>query len=1402
MKKLAAILAAVLFGTQGLVPVGAEDAATRKARLSSLIDRCEQAGLSVDYEKSALAILNYFDQDRNTLGAVDPDYLESSLENVYEEAKSNLELYLAGKKTPKTAPRYQTGTLRVQGGDYYGTVSDGENSWEQPVFLTGVGHWYDVRNELALFKSLGINHLQTEIKMSEVLTEPQAIDEWEIVHQLGDPTEAELSEAERQHGKKSLHMYAENNAWATNKLTAVHQTIPVQPNTTYTYAFRVKRNGAHVFWFSLHGRTKDIDLYQPGKDTKWVRYTGTYTTGADETQLDLTFVNESNADVYIDNVLLYETNENLVANPSFETAGNPYCHINYDQVNAYCSFLKEAEKNGITVDLLLAIHEEPSFLLRDHPELKYHGYGFFRYNPLLDGSKEFIREFVRGICGRAKNYESLVSICMSNEPSFISAYEPEQYNPAWQAYLEDIYQTPAAMSQAYGKTYQSFSECNLSENGTYGGYNNKNKMYLDYKHFNDRLFAGWYQWFRSEIQSYIPGMRVHSKMIQYMGGDDRFVVRSQIHNGMNMETLTEATDLNGYDLGATIRTAYAYETCDLWNDYSRSVRLAPNVNSENHIVNGTSAENAQAIYSMLWQGALHGLSQTALWIWDNDCDRANRSGYADEMISLKPEHLWRLSCASKDLLRLSEEITAIRNAQPKVGILFSETARNYSDLHMSALMRAYQSAEYLGESIRILTDTVCDTTGLDVIIVPEAEYVSDDVYRTLSGFSGSVLIYGRNSLTKDADGNSRGAFLGAAENVQILDSAFSGLAIQTPTVWQLMSALRGILGEQEVSIQNAQTGEIPVGISYQHTVLNGKKLVSICNYTENPIQLRVLGAESWRDRIQEESMGETVIAEPDIPLLLEEEEPIDQSLSPIPGTASGEEQLLRIIGAEVRAADGGFILKTNREAAVWVDGSYAGKTTDGVFTETGLANGRTYEITLAAASDTQAAGRFYKTYVTPTRRYDQERDVYEPVNPLMNVYWGNAKISWINPDTNLLQKASVYRGDTLLSDALSATPGKTVTYLSDYPNPADIYRIVLEYSNGERREFSLSGGFDKTLGNTWRVMVNNRNNTEKMYSYRAYRTSEDVKSGSYALRLDTNYDRDYDGTYLYLENRTSVSLSKGKTYRLGIWMKSRHASSVKCAVGQNESWLIQRSGNMDGETVTNQDWRFYSVPITAAADEEGALVRIFCDESGEFVLDDLTLYEVAADGNLTGRNLLTDGGFETADSACNEVQNVSATVQNGYLELSWSNPEENFSGIEIRRNGRLAARLGTGAEAIRLPAAPEDELIGIRTFNACGIKSDGVFAEVKGKAIRLFADGAETDTLIPGKTYTLQAPDTAPDQYLASFQNGRLLQGMKAENGTAFTLPEGADRLSLFRWNGMQPTGQPEVWYQIMTERN
>lgn len=688
------------------------------AELEALIDECAANNITTDYESAYVEIIKnqisimHLEAEHDDYSRV--EYYVYVLQSLYNETKQNLEMYLTGDKTPFAVPRYQTGEITIDGKSVIANTDTNSVIEERPVFFVGYGHWYTVGEEIPFFSSVGLNTIQTEIRMSDVF--------------VAQPVES--------------------------------------------------------------GRT--------------------------QTQYDV----------------------------EAEKLG---FYINYGSIDWLRDVLERAEQYNVMVDVLLSPHYIPKFILNSDPDSTAH---YAKFMPFaLDNKtvRNAVGLWARLIASVVSEYDSCHTLCLANEPK-VAAWSPVDgnlyYDAQWKDYLENKYTTIENLNKAYGQddsSYENFDAVDMPQNIF------PTPLYQDYRTFNETLFTEFHEWLSGVIKYEHPDLLLHTKMKGYFN----HAYRTLANLGANHENMTGILDINGCDGFSFFedRNKYPLTLKMGWYDYMTSVKDAPVWDTETHDLRDYRDINYDPIITDyigtdIWNGAVHGRGATMLWIYDKS-DTTMPWGEKTEYFSntnaiFRPADVLEVSKTAMDLNRLSKEVSAIAEEEPKVGLLYSMTSLGYTarvsadEEHMTNVGEAYEDIIFSGQKVGFVTDTTPeDMHKYDLLVIPYATHIPENVLNCISEYEGEILILGTDSLKYDE--------MNSAHDTAVVNAIFA----KSDTQSTVMDKIRA-MNMSEVVLVDAATGEALDNVEWSYAEYNGKMIVNIVNYdmeNDKDIKLYYNGVE-------------------------------------------------------------------------------------------------------------------------------------------------------------------------------------------------------------------------------------------------------------------------------------------------------------------------------------------------------------------------------------------------------------------------------------------------------------------------------------------------------------------------------------------------------------------------------
>jgi hypothetical protein len=546
------------------------------------------------------------------------------------------------------------------------------------------------------------------------------------------------------------------------------------------------------------------------------------------------------------------------------------------------TILNTAAANGVKEDLLLSPHYFPDWAIAQAPEItSIEKVGFMGYNIDHPLAREVISDWLNAFVPTVKDKSALQSFCLSNEPVYANSGRDSYGRSSWITYLTTKHQTIAVLNTLYGTSYTSFSDVPVPATGMPIG-TNACRAYYDWVVFNQEHFADWHRWMNDIVKTIAPNVPTHSKVMPYI------FTQSKIHYGMDPELICGITDLAGCDCWANVTSSgdycYSWQLQEVWYDLLYSFKHQPVFNSENHLINNDSPAESIApghTRSVLWQGALHHMEATAIWLWEEpSCSDFMGSIY------LRPANMYSASQAMMDMQRLATKVNAINNDSPKVALLYSIPSIFWqSDYGGSVLFNAYTALSLSGLPVTFVSERQLisgQVPDVDWIILPHATHVTAGAVSGLKTFveqGGKVIMIGSNNLKYNEYHQTR-----------TIPSVLSqSTTLSVAGAESLATSLRSVLtagGVSMVRLSNATTGVTAWGIEYRVVSYRGSTLVPMINFlrTSQTVSINLEGAAV--DLLSGQTVNlHQIVLEPMTPVLLQ----VGQEDEAIPGDANGDD---------------------------------------------------------------------------------------------------------------------------------------------------------------------------------------------------------------------------------------------------------------------------------------------------------------------------------------------------------------------------------------------------------------------------------------------------------------------------------------------------------------------------------
>lgn len=788
------------------------DYSNQLSELKALIEQCEDRGIPTDYEQVSYATIERFaeyinDDMEKGIDSSYTDYEKASVDSIYNKAKTNLESYLDGTKEANRLVRPNMQAIEVKGSNiYYG---------KKPIFSIGYGFFGMAQADIPNFQSFGVNNIQMEIGPDQ--TWEQASDGWNIyAAKEGQKVSGDIVSGIAHSGDNSLNMMFGDTAGA-NVYIAAERTIPCKPNTKYTFGGWVKGTATEWnAWMKLGWDDSDrADIFT---SSDWKEYKDTYTTGADQTSLSLLILVENTANLYFDDLYVYEdaSNKNLLSNGGFE-------ELVYPAIEDLKVHLENAEENNVAVSLLLSPHYLDSSVSGDVPMTSNKNATFIKFDINNQKAKEIVEHHIRAVLSNVSGYECIDSICLSNEPWFDTRWFENTYNPLFRDYLVEKHGSLEGIKTAHNASYarlNSITMPKIDENSIFG-WNAVDALTYDWMEFNDKVFSDWHKWMAGIAKEYFPDTPLHSKVMENVVPIETNE-RLEMTRGTDYDMFGEFSGYAGID-GANYTEDDYYKMMFLY-DYLDSSVAKPVYDSETHIIkdytgsasslDAFSQDTTKKALTKMWQGAIHGRDISTVWAWQRQYADDGESDFFGSVL-FRPDLIYGIGKMNLDFARLADEIVELQENSDKVAIFYSKPSRLYNESHITSVLSVYKELVKNGYSVGIVTEKSIDKlSGYDTLILPKVTHSKKDVLSAVEAFVSK----GGKVLYTDTDVLSYNEYEQKMSNSAIINGGM------TYTLSNLPSA--------KVVVKNAD-GNAANGIEWKYSVTEDRILVNVVNMTES-----------------------------------------------------------------------------------------------------------------------------------------------------------------------------------------------------------------------------------------------------------------------------------------------------------------------------------------------------------------------------------------------------------------------------------------------------------------------------------------------------------------------------------------------------------------------------------------
>ena len=557
--------------------------------------------------------------------------------------------------------------------------------------------------------------------------------------------------------------------------------------------------------------------------------------------------------------------------------------VDMDQAYKTAKVLERAEAANVSVCLLVQTHTMPDFLMEKYPAMVSTN-THFGYNFDNAVAKKVIADYLNALIPIIKDYNSLTSICIENEPH--AQLSSSFYAVYFRDYLKTKYATIDRLNTAYGSSYKSFDDISVPS-----GYGSGAISY-DWTQFQEKIFADHISYMKGLIRHYTD-VPVHVKVWRRTEREESSSYKaSQLLEGVGVDELKSVTEIAGTDEESYYRHGggSSAQATFRWYDLLSSVYEKPVFNSEDHVIdNGdTRYDDYQNTHvtGYLWQSAMHGLSASTMWIWE----RSYTTEQFQNSILSRPDVVAGTGKVNYNLNRLAYQVNAFTEEQPDVAILYSDATRLYettttaSKRHVDVLDKYYLGSIYAGEKVGFITDDTFDKlANYKVLIIPQVKNITEAGLIAIRNFvtnGGKVIIYenGISSISCDEHNNALDYWTikYIKDNSTIIDT-YSGDAEDClgseDIMIDLVELFDNYIPNRNVRILDSYGNEV-FGVDWNKVEYNGTTLINLCNYNRTDlsgIKVEVDGKviSGEKDLITGSTLPESLTLKEMTPMLLQ-----------------------------------------------------------------------------------------------------------------------------------------------------------------------------------------------------------------------------------------------------------------------------------------------------------------------------------------------------------------------------------------------------------------------------------------------------------------------------------------------------------------------------------------------------
>ena len=512
--------------------------------------------------------------------------------------------------------------------------------------------------------------------------------------------------------------------------------------------------------------------------------------------------------------------------------------VDYAYIDYLKSVLNSARGRNMKVHILINTLRVPDWVTTKYTDCYTDGSINYSHPDI----QRLIKRYIKVVVSSLEGYEDVVhSICLMNEPCVrAGSYDSGKFR-VWLAerYGNDI----SKLNSAYQTSYSSFAEVPMPS-ASYTSPSRSTQAvnkYYDYIDFNDYLFAELNKTLFDECIKYGPQYKFQVKIqnqfheyeYEYFASNE-----SKLLRGTDPELLAEIYNINGCDAEAYLNAVQSIRSKYFYYDFLGSVNNLPIVNGEDHIYfDGDADTGREKVLNAAcdaWQGALHGRSATAIWLWGRSYDTSNVY-YASAAI--RPDYVYETARACNDLNRLAYEVESFNTADAEAVVYYDKNLILRSRAAMGIMVRAYEALWDCGIKTGMVTDrTIESLDKCKILVLPETVYINQATLEKVNSFienGGKVYIIStKTALQYDEHGNALDSALANSvrSKSELITATASNGEMRSPSLDTLTDRFMNTVKDISNVVIKDTSGNYIKDVEYQSAVQDGKTIISVCNY--------------------------------------------------------------------------------------------------------------------------------------------------------------------------------------------------------------------------------------------------------------------------------------------------------------------------------------------------------------------------------------------------------------------------------------------------------------------------------------------------------------------------------------------------------------------------------------------